>query len=149
MAWISIKEYIQQFGISDSTIRRRIRAHTIEAKRIGRQWYVFKQDESHPEQPVRETSSKTENKPLTRLLGSEKIQFPTLENFKDSDSAVSEIIAFSSKALNSYLMISDRLINEHEKRIGELDSIISFQKQKIAELESYVKALESEKIAKI
>lgn len=135
MGWISIKEYTQKHSVSDSTIRRHIKSGKIRSKMVDGKWFLYSED-SRTEEEQRGTGGFSGN------IQSRRFEFPNLEKLKNTDDNLSEVIAFSSKALNSYLMISDKLTKEYENRIKELDEVIAFQKQKIVELESYIKTLE-------
>ena len=139
MGWISIKEYIQQHGISDSTIRRHIKSRQIKSKRVGSKWFVWLDANQNGE--FTPTNYRVEGSLSSNLEPIIK-DFSKFEVTKEMSSSLTDVIAFSSKALNSYLVMSDKLINEKEKRIEEKDYIIKDQRQKIAELEAYVKNLE-------
>jgi hypothetical protein len=141
MSWITIKEYIQRFGVSDSTIRRRIRSTSLKSKRIGSKILVWADDDSS----LRTALSQQ----VPNLISSEERSINQIQKFAQAfpegikgEQSLTDVIAFSSKALNSYLMVSDKLVEEKDKRIEEKDSIIRDQKQKISELESYIKILE-------
>jgi hypothetical protein len=129
MSWITIKEYIQRFGVSDSTIRRRIRSTSLKSKRIGSKILVWADND-----PAVESDGGRENQ-IQKFA-------QILPDGGHGGQSLADVIAFSSKALNSYLIVSDKLVEEKDKRIEEKDSIIRDQKQKISELESYVKILE-------
>jgi len=173
MSWIPIKEYIQEYRISDSTIRRRIRAKKLRSKRIGTKWFIWSNAELMTSQAGQETNQrqkdfqtkekrdfersrrqyiprddKTEIGPdeigsSAYSVDSTQFSFPKTMVDKGNGSALSEIISFSSKALNSYLITNDKLIAEKEKRIEEKEFLIKSLSQKIAEMESYIKALET------
>lgn len=141
MSWIPIKEYIQKFSISDSTIRRKIRTKKLKAKQEDGKWFIWAESQKPGDGGIFPDGGGTKTE-STRALDSKKFDFlPSVKGFPDGGT-ISEIISFSSKALNSYLMASDKLILEKDKRIEEKDEIITRQNQKISELESYVKILE-------
>ena len=147
MSWFTIKNYIQKFEVSDSTIRRKIRTKQIPSKRIGAKIFVWADDSTNR---GTEGTSQTEEQQFDISRDGQRIEMLSSVNSqrhqsslpKELGSSIAELIAFSSKALNSYLMISDKLISEKDKRINERETHISDQKQRIAELESYIKALE-------
>ncbi len=136
MGWITIKEYIQRFGISDSTIRRYIKTGQIRSKKIGSKWYVLMEDDSS------ENLESLKQEKKSRILEEGGLDLPKFPAVKSSENTLMELIAFSSKALNSYLMISDKLIGQQDKRIEDQEKYINEMNQKIAELESYIRELE-------
>ena len=142
MAWITIKEYIQRFRISDSTIRRHIRTLKVKIKREGSKIFIWLPDE--PAQDENVVSSPEDDKKF-EVIKPKAYEFQEQLISKGVNGTIADLIAFSSKALNSYLMISDKLAYEKDKRIQEREAMIRDHKQKISELESYIKMLEEQK----
>ncbi len=125
---LSVREYAAAQGVSASTIQRRLQRGELKGKRFGRAWYVQVSSVATSSEAAPETST-----PLP-LLGAEQMQHsPTLK----------ELIAFSSKALNSYLLMSDRLVAEKERSFEEMQQQLNAEKQRVAELTNYVRILEN------
>ena len=127
MGWVSIREYTEQAGVSASTVRRQIRERRLFAKKFGRDWFV------RPPEYIRPPSD-----------GAEQAGPIDLPERLDSRSPQTELIDFSSKALNHYLILSEKLIAEKDLRIAERDHEVTEKRQLVAELEAYVELLEQE-----
>lgn len=123
---MSVKEYAAKAAVSPSTVQRRLSRGELKGRRFGRAWYV-----------ELEASDAPLNHPsFDNDLTAQDLALAT------PTSGVSELVSFSSKALNSYLMMSDRLIEEKERAFQEKIDLLKSQQQRVAELESYVRLLE-------
>lgn len=114
---MTVKEYAVKTAVSPSTVQRRLGRGEIKGRRLGRIWYV-------------ESDSDTQ---LTSVATPPS---------RTTSHSTNELISFSSKALNSYLIMSDRLIAEKERNYLEKCDQLSKEQQKVAELSSYVQLLE-------
>jgi len=117
---MTVKEYAVKTAVSPSTVQRRLGRGEIKGRRMGRIWYV---EADSMELPLN----------LPTQLTSPTVAPPR---------STHELISFSSKALNSYLMMSDRLIAEKERNYLEKCDQLKHEQQKVAELTFYVQLLE-------
>ncbi len=134
MGWVTIREYMNALGVSDSTVRRRIRRREVPF-RIERGRYLLYLDEP-------EFSNSSE--------GAEGGKVPVPPELNPLSSSASKppengdlksVIDFSSKALNSYLLLSERLEQEKNIRIKEKEDQIEELKAKVRELEQKIEQL--------
>ena len=125
---MSVREYAATQGVSPSTIQRRLGRGDLKGRKVGRAWFVDVQD-------LTQTTAVSTGAEvgIAGLAAKEAEKSPT----------VKELISFSAKALNSYLMMSDRLIEEKEKAFEEKRVELCHYKQRVAELEAYVELLET------
>jgi IS30 family transposase len=123
---ISVKEYAAKLQVSPSTVQRRLNRGELKGRRFGRVWYV-------------EINAAEED-----LAGDQLIENKEINDITRASTApqLEQLLAFSSKALNSYLMMSDRLIVEKDKAYQEKNELLKIEQQRVAELKSYVAMLE-------
>ena len=121
--FLTVREYAAKHGVSVSTVQRRLAKGEIKGQRFGRSWYI-------------ELDSTNAGKTAAEIAGSVPVRQTSVP------SNVKDLIDFSSKALNSYLMMSDRLLEEKEQGYNEKVRQLEIEKQRVAELESYVRMLE-------
>lgn len=58
--WISVSEAVTILGLSDKTIRRRIKSGIMTSKKVGKSYMVYIPDEEVEEQEVKQEEKKTE-----------------------------------------------------------------------------------------
>jgi hypothetical protein len=128
---VSLKEYAHEHEVSASTVLRRLKRGELKGKRIGRTWYVIKatQPNSTPNFANDDLTAgwSVAADPNTAAVG----HLP-----------VSDLVSFSSKALNSYLMMSERLLAEKDRAYQEKLAELNRERQRLVELEAYVVLLE-------
>jgi hypothetical protein len=125
---MSVREYAATQAVSPSTIQRRLGRGDLKGRKVGRAWFVDVQDLAQA-------------KPA--LASAEMTNLALGGNDSEKSPTVKELISFSAKALNSYLMMSDRLLEEKEKTFEEKRIELCHYKQRVAELEAYVELLET------
>lgn len=135
-SWYTIEEYSERTGASISRIRRQIREGRLKAKKFGQDWFLKPADS-------RLSLLDEDTDPNIRIDRLDSSQAPSLYDKQDKGN-VRSVVEFSSKALNHYLLLSEKLIAEKDLRLAERDDQLRENKQAIAELEGYVKMLEEE-----
>ena len=117
--WMTIREYINRYHVSLSTVHRHIQQGKVQSKKVGRNWYILGEEGVTP-----------------------SIEPATLApdfNFSppEDEGNLKSVVEFSSKALHHYLMMSDKLVAEKDLRIKEKEAELIEKRQTIAELTAY------------
>lgn len=125
MPWLTIKEFCAASGKSDSTVRRHIRRKSLLHRLENGQYLIFLEGTEPLAPATAAVAGGTGPEAATSLTRAGQVDLARIE----------EIVSFSSKALNSYLLMSDKLTQEKDCRLREKEEMIRELKQRVQELE--------------
>ena len=104
MAWVSIRETAAALGVSPDTVRRRIRAGQLEARKAGGRWQVKVPDAAAapPPEPVREPDAAALAQQAADLQAENRMlrgQLATLDHEREQAGLVARTLEQFSRAL--------------------------------------------------
>ena len=127
--WLSIVEYSTKFGISPSTIRRKIKANKIAYKTENGK-YLISTECSGP--------AIMEQQAVAAYNSFDGAVPPANSKMQASE----EIITFAEKSISTITKIHEDLLTEKDKRLQLQEGMITQLREEIGELRMLVKVLE-------
>ena len=124
--WLNIMDYSHKYGISTSTIRRKLRAKKLSYK-IEQGKYMIYDDES-------ELMLNNNTHGETFMT--------TNSNQTGSTQASEEVIRFAERSISTITKLHENLLAEKDKRLSLQEQTIANLKEELSELRMLVKVLE-------
>lgn len=117
--WLSLAEYSNEYGVSVSTLRRRIKAKKIKHKLVHGKYFLPRQElppQSHASTPV----------PISKASGNSSSSEPEVSKPQDSSGASAALLDELKKTYRQALQSKEDQIIHLKQQISDLKTLVMY-----------------------